>query len=238
MEFTNPKLVINGISTEMNEMILRRHFSAYGKVKHVVVYAKKSIAFITFVDPSKAQISLQQQHIILGRKVEVRPAKPKVEIGKRKIFVGGLPRSITDEEFKGYFEKFGSIVDAVVIHDKETKRSRGFGFVTYEAEESANLVLRTNFHLLNNKRVEVKKVTPRKEMDKAKVGIILQNNPYFQETPWHRRQSWVRRVIDGVIGSNPPARLTRHLCISSLQQHIGGPRNVGILVMGALPKVY
>ncbi|MBA0717427.1 hypothetical protein Golax_005251, partial [Gossypium laxum] len=52
----------------------------------------KAIAFVTFVDPSKAQIALQQQqHIILGRKVEVRPAKPKVEIGKRKIFVGGLP---------------------------------------------------------------------------------------------------------------------------------------------------
>ncbi|TYH25779.1 hypothetical protein ES288_A03G196600v1 [Gossypium darwinii] len=181
MEFTNPKLVINGISTEMNEMILRRHFSAYGKVKHVVVYAKKSIAFITFVDPSKAQISLQQQHIILGRKVEVRPAKPKVEIGKRKIFVGGLPRSITDEEFKGYFEKFGSIVDAVVIHDKETKRSRGFGFVTYEAEESANLVLRTNFHLLNNKRVEVKKVTPRKEMVPTRFGFPpYYYDPYYQ----------------------------------------------------------
>ncbi|TYJ43783.1 hypothetical protein E1A91_A03G176800v1 [Gossypium mustelinum] len=181
MEFTNPKLVINGISTEMNEMILRRHFSAYGEVKHVVVYAKKSIAFVTFVDPSKAQISLQQQHIILGRKVEVRPAKPKVEIGKRKIFVGGLPRSITDEEFKGYFEKFRSIVDAVVIHDKETKRSRGFGFVTYEAEESANLVLRTNFHLLNNKRVEVKKVTPRKEMVPTGFGFPpYYYDPYYQ----------------------------------------------------------
>ncbi|MBA0772118.1 hypothetical protein Gotri_007554 [Gossypium trilobum] len=165
MEFVNPKLVINGISTEMDERILRRHFNAYGEIKHVVVYFSKAIAFITFVDPSKAQIALQQQqHINLGRKVEVRPAKPKVEIGKRKIFVGGLPRSITNEELKGYFEKFGSIVDAVVIHDKETKRSRGFGFVTYEAEESANLVLRTNFHLLNNKRVEVKKVSPRQEM--------------------------------------------------------------------------
>ncbi|KAG8498272.1 hypothetical protein CXB51_006834 [Gossypium anomalum] len=181
MEFTNPKLVINGISTEMNERILRQHFSAHGEVKHVVVDVKKSIAFVTFVDPSKAQISLQQQHIILGRKVEVRPAKPKVEIGKRKIFVGGLPRSITDEEFKGYFEKFGSIVDAVVIHDKETKRSRGFGFVTYEAEESANLVLRTNFHLLNNKRVEVKKVTPRKEMVPTGFGFPpYYYDPYYQ----------------------------------------------------------
>ncbi|KAA3461590.1 RNA-binding protein Musashi-like protein Rbp6-like isoform X2 [Gossypium australe] len=168
MEFTNPKLVINGISTKIDERILRRHYTH---------------SFVTFVDPSKPQIALQQQHIILGRKVEVRPAKPKVEIGKRKIFVGGLPRSITNEEFKGYFEKFGSIVDAVVIHDKETKRSRefGFGFVTYEAEESANLVLRTNFHLLNNKRVEVKKVTPRQEMVPTGHGFPpYYYHPYYQ----------------------------------------------------------
>ncbi|KAA3482708.1 heterogeneous nuclear ribonucleoprotein 1-like isoform X3 [Gossypium australe] len=62
MEFTNTKLVINGIFTEMDERILRRHFSAYGEIKHVVVYFSKAIAF--------TQISLQQQqHIILGRKV-------------------------------------------------------------------------------------------------------------------------------------------------------------------------
>ncbi|MBA0743416.1 hypothetical protein Gogos_006097 [Gossypium gossypioides] len=191
MEFVNPKLLINGISTEIDERILRRHFSAYGEIKHVVAYFSKAIAFVTFVDPSKAQIALQQQqHIILGRKlnnqVEVRPAKPKVEIGKRKIFVGGLPRSITNEEFKGYFEKFGSIVDAVVIHDKETKRSRGFGFVTYEAEESAKLVLRTNFHLLNNKRVEVKKVTPRQEM----VPSGFEFPPYYYD-PYYQTYFYV-----------------------------------------------
>ncbi|TYH25780.1 hypothetical protein ES288_A03G196700v1 [Gossypium darwinii] len=66
-EFTNPKLVINEIFTEINERILRRYFSAYSKIKHVVVYFSKAIAFVTFVDPSKAQNSLQQQqHIILG----------------------------------------------------------------------------------------------------------------------------------------------------------------------------
>ncbi|KAK8355717.1 hypothetical protein V6Z11_A05G310000 [Gossypium hirsutum] len=76
---------------------------------------------------------------------------------------------------------FSSIVDAVVIHDKETKRSRGFGFVTYEAEESANLVLRTNFHLLYNKRVEVKKVTPRKEMVPTGFGFPpYYYDPYYQ----------------------------------------------------------
>ncbi|KAB2087703.1 hypothetical protein ERO13_A04G101150v2, partial [Gossypium hirsutum] len=70
---TNPKLIINEISTKMDERILRQHFNVYGEVKHVVVYFSKAIVFVTFVGPSKAQIALQQQqHITLGRNVYIR----------------------------------------------------------------------------------------------------------------------------------------------------------------------
>jgi len=51
---------------------------------------------------------------------------------ERKLFVGGLPSNITAEEFRIFFEQFGTLVDSVVMFDRETGRSRGFGFVTYE----------------------------------------------------------------------------------------------------------
>ena len=44
--------------------------------------------------------------------------------------------SVTDEEFREFFEQFGTLIDSVVMFDRETRRSRGFGFVTFEEEVS------------------------------------------------------------------------------------------------------
>lgn len=47
-----------------------------------------------------------------------------------KIFVGGLPYHTTDKTLKEYFEQFGDIEEAVVITDRQTGKSRGYGFVS------------------------------------------------------------------------------------------------------------
>ena len=94
----------------------------------------------------------------------MQPAKPRTQISNRKIFVGGLPSTITLEEFKEYFGSYGTITDAVVIYDKESHKFRGFGFVTYDSEEAAMNVLQNKFHELNNKMVEVKRAKPKEKM--------------------------------------------------------------------------
>ena len=48
-----------------------------------------------------------------------------------KLFVGGLPYHTTDAALREYFFQFGDIDEAVVIHDKMTKKSKGYGFVSY-----------------------------------------------------------------------------------------------------------
>jgi RNA recognition motif-containing protein len=52
-----------------------------------------------------------------------------------KLFVGGLPFSTTDEELNEAFSQFGNVSSAKVITDRETGRSRGFGFVEFESDE-------------------------------------------------------------------------------------------------------
>lgn len=47
-----------------------------------------------------------------------------------KIFVGGLPYHTTDGSLREYFEQFGEIDEAVVITDRQTGKSRGYGFVS------------------------------------------------------------------------------------------------------------
>jgi cold-inducible RNA-binding protein len=55
----------------------------------------------------------------------------------KKLFVGGLSWGTTDEGLHQAFERFGEIVEAKVITDRETGRSRGFGFVTFANDEGA-----------------------------------------------------------------------------------------------------
>lgn len=59
----------------------------------------------------------------------------------KKLFVGGLPQDVTQAEFEEFFGQFGVIVDSVVMFDRVTQRSRGFGFVTYGEAEVANRLL-------------------------------------------------------------------------------------------------
>ena len=50
----------------------------------------------------------------------------------KKLFVGGLSWDTTDASLRDAFSQFGEVTDAKVITDRETGRSRGFGFVTFE----------------------------------------------------------------------------------------------------------
>jgi RNA-binding protein Musashi len=66
---------------------------------------------------------------------------PPTRRDDRKLFVGGLPSNVTDEEFLEFFSQFGTVVDAKVMFDRDTGRSRGFGFVTFEDSNVCTLLL-------------------------------------------------------------------------------------------------
>jgi RNA recognition motif-containing protein len=55
----------------------------------------------------------------------------------KKLFVGGLSWDTNDDGLRQAFETFGEVIDAKVITDRDTGRSRGFGFVTFEEDEDA-----------------------------------------------------------------------------------------------------
>lgn len=63
-------------------------------------------------------------------------------------------------EFRKYFETFGGVVDAVVMFDRQTQRSRGFGFVTFQDDSVVHDVMMST-HEINGKMVEVKRAEPK-----------------------------------------------------------------------------
>lgn len=60
----------------------------------------------------------------------------------RKMFIGGLSGATTDEALKEFYSQWGEIVDCIVMRDAATKRSRGFGFVSFAKQtEVRNLII-------------------------------------------------------------------------------------------------
>lgn len=86
-------------------------------------------------------------HRIDGRQVEPKRAVPRELCGKddsnvRKLFIGGLGKSIEKEDLEQYFSQFGKLTDCAIVVTKDTGEKRGFGFVEYEDVDCADKVVR------------------------------------------------------------------------------------------------
>ena len=80
-----------------------------------------------------------------------------------KVYVGNLPFSVDDDKLRDLFSPFGEVTEAQVIKDNFSGRSKGFGFVTFATNESAEKAISE----LNDKEVEGRnlKVNEAKPMD-------------------------------------------------------------------------
>ncbi|XP_056131372.1 RNA-binding protein Musashi homolog 1-like isoform X2 [Lampris incognitus] len=83
-----------------------------------------------------------------------------------KMFIGGLSWQTTQEGLKEYFCKFGEVKECMVMRDPVTKRSRGFGFVTYADQAGVDKVLAQNRHELDSKTIDPKVAFPRRAQPK------------------------------------------------------------------------
>ena len=80
-----------------------------------------------------------------------------------KLFVGSLPWAVNDDTLRTAFEAHGKVVSAKVITDRETGKSRGFGFVEMENETDANNAIQAlNNSELKGRNIIVSEAKPKK----------------------------------------------------------------------------
>jgi len=85
----------------------------------------------------------------------------------KRIYVGNLPWSVAKVEFEKLFSPFGEIEEALVISDKYTGRSRGFGFVTYKNDADADKAMEEmNEKEVDGRNIVVKEARPDRENQK------------------------------------------------------------------------
>ena len=82
------------------------------------------------------------------------------------MYVSNLSFHTTDEDLRKLFSQYGTVSSAKVITDRETGRSRGFGFVEMESDKEANEAMKN----LNNKDVEGRTMTVTVAREKEKKG--------------------------------------------------------------------
>ncbi len=79
----------------------------------------------------------------------------------KKIYVGNLPWSTTDQELRDLFAAHGNVHSATVVTDRETGRSRGFGFVEMEASAAKEAISRLNGKEMGSRQLRVNEAQER-----------------------------------------------------------------------------
>jgi len=80
-----------------------------------------------------------------------------------KVFCGGLPWEVDNVRLKQVFSEFGPVMDAIVVYDKETGRSRGFGFVTFSDEADAQRMIQEGSVEVDGRTVRIDHANDKKQ---------------------------------------------------------------------------
>src|SRR5258708_33168069 len=92
-----------------------------------------------------------------------------------KLFIGSLAWATTDDSLRDFFAGVGTVVSASVIMDRETNRSKGFGFVEMSSDEEAKAAVeQLNGKDLDGRAIVVSEARPREERPRGNGGQGLQ----------------------------------------------------------------
>lgn len=87
----------------------------------------------------------------------------------KKIFIGGVPRTVTDAEYREYFRSFGEVTDCILMRDGDGV-GRGFGFVTYRDQSAYDAIFEAKLQLRGSK-LDARKAVPITEVRENKSSV-------------------------------------------------------------------
>ncbi|KAI5952679.1 PUB1 [Candida jiufengensis] len=157
-EMSNKILYVGNLPKSASEDQISELFSVAKPIKSIKLLNDKNnlgfnYAFIEFDENQDADMALSTLNgkLINNSEIKVNWAYQSATITNNNsledplynIFVGDLSSEVNDESLKKAFEKFGSLKQAHVMWDMQTSRSRGYGFVSFNKKEDAELALQT-----------------------------------------------------------------------------------------------
>jgi RNA recognition motif-containing protein len=100
------------------------------------------------------------------------------------IYVSNLSFNVQDQDLREFFAAYGEVVSAKVINDKETGRSRGFGFVEMTDDKAgATAISSLDGGTIDGRAIRVTEARPKEKSD-------FQNNAYKSKSPFKGNNKW------------------------------------------------
>ncbi|KAI0786556.1 hypothetical protein C8Q75DRAFT_772174 [Abortiporus biennis] len=164
------KMFIGGLNWDTTDESLRKYFSQFGKVEACTIMRdaagrSRCFAFLTFEDPASVNAVMVREHFLDGKIIDPKRAIPRQEHQRAtKLFIGGLAGSVTSESMREFFSQFGKVVDSTVMLDRETGRSKGFGFISFEGANVEPILGFGNLEI-DGKLIDVKLAQPRSQRE-------------------------------------------------------------------------
>lgn len=179
------KLFVGGLNKDgTDEEHLRSYFKEFGPIIDCTIMRdannqSRGFGFVLFENASSIDDIIASKKdggsfTLDDHQIEVKRALPKVPGGSagssrpgglyRKIFVGGLPSTITEKDLRLHFENFGRVNEVELLRERGSNRLRGFAFVTFDDEDSADKCIQRRTHEICKKVCEVKRAQTRSNL--------------------------------------------------------------------------
>ncbi|GFP88426.1 31 kDa ribonucleoprotein chloroplastic [Phtheirospermum japonicum] len=169
------KVYVGNVPYDIDSNKLAQIFEDAGVVEKAEIISTKEdpeqsrgFGFVTMstVEEAEKAIEMFHQYDLGGRTLTVNKAAPKgsrperpprvFESSSSRIYVGNLPWSIVDADLEDLFSDYGKVVSARVVCDRETGRSRGFGFVEMSSEsETKDAIANLDGHNVDGRQIRV-----------------------------------------------------------------------------------
>ena len=115
--------------------------------------------------------------------------------GVKRLFIGGLSATTESPDLHRYFARFGDVEEISVMTDRETGKSRAFGFLTFEFSESVEDVLHSAPHTIRSKQVVCKLAHPRGSAQAFEHHQKQRRRVYLGDLPHYVTEKDVRDLL-------------------------------------------
>jgi len=135
----------------------------------------RGFGFVSFAFKEEVDRAMNARpHEIDGKTVDPKRAVPREQgnraesnMSTKRLYVSGVRDEHTEQMIEDYFKNYGKVIKAEIITDKNTGKTRGFGFVTFDDYDSVDQCVLQKSHMISGYRCDVKKALSKDDMARA-----------------------------------------------------------------------